>query len=81
MNDESGGVALLPFYHSSFIIHRSGNGQAIPTGKRWEPILAGRAPTPAKARFLFLWRPETQIVKHGMLEETRTDCKNYFLEE
>src|SRR5260370_35980845 len=51
--NESGGVALLPFYHSSFIIHRSGNGQAISTGKRWEPILAGRAPTPAKARFFF----------------------------
>ena len=34
----------------------------------------------SQGTILFLWRPETRIIKHGMLEETPTDCKNYSLE-
>ena len=78
MNDESGGVVLLPFYHSSFIVPEwSGNLYRKKMGADF-----GRKGTDtSQGTILFLWRPETQIVKHGMLEETPTDCKDYLKSE
>ena len=76
MNQEA-----LPFFR--FIIHRSSfrKWSGIPYRKKMGADFGGKGTDTSQGTILFLWRPETQIVKHGMLEETSTDCKNYFLEE